>query len=750
MVSMKKTVALLLAAIMLVMAFAGCKTENETLLSEDSALSDFSNAKIGVVTGTVPAIILPDMLPDAEYIQYTSFTDAAIALESGKVDAFPVEEAVCWAMGWEGLYFDTTKEKIVPVEAGIVFGKGLNPKLQEEFNAFLKDYSESGKLAALHEKWISPTEPEDIIEYESITGSKGTIKVAISGVQKPFTYIKNGRFAGHDIDMISDFAREYDYTLEFHEVGFAAFISGVTTGNYDMGASGLVITEERKESLDFSDPYYSGGFVFAIPKSGNEAERTLEDFENATLGVIVGSIYDGYSREFFPNAAIDSYQTFADLFQCVKQGKIDGFLLDIPNLNAVKRTDPGLSHIEIPGCYVDIGYAFGKDDKGEKLQSQMNEFIAELKENGTYDVLFEKWCGEKEPVGALKAPEYPETNEKLKICLDVSRKPYVYLLENEFAGLEVEIMYLFCEKYGYAPEFESAQWTSGVAGLKEGKYDVVSCGIYITEERKESVNFCDPYISPDVVMVIYEGTEESDFFAGLAESFEKTFIREDRWKLIAQGVITTVVISFFSVLFGTAFGFGLYMLIRSRNKAVSNITKVIFKIYSKILAGTPILVILMILFYVIFGKTDISGAVVSVIAFTLLFGSFVCGHLAITVDSIDKGQIEAALALGYSRNQAFFRIVLPQALKIFMPTFIGETVGLIKGTSVVGYITVNDLTKMGDIIRSNTYEAFFPLIATAVIYFIITWIAADLLGIIAKKFDPKKRKPENILKGVAK
>ena len=113
---------------------------------------------------------------------------------------------------------------------------------------------------------------------ESITGSKGTIKVAISGVQKPFTYIKNGRFAGHDIDMISDFAREYDYTLEFHEVGFAAFISGVTTGIYDMGASGLAITEERKESLDFSDPYYSGGFVFAIPKSGSRLRAIRKGF----------------------------------------------------------------------------------------------------------------------------------------------------------------------------------------------------------------------------------------------------------------------------------------------------------------------------------------------------------------------------------------------------------------------------------------------------------------------------------------
>ena len=127
----------------------------------------------------------------------------------------------------------------------------------------------------------------------------------------------------------------------------------------------------------------------------------------------------------------------------------------------------------------------------------------------------------------------------------------------------------------------------------------------------------------------------------------------------------------------------------------------------------------MILFYIVFGKSDINGVYVAVIGFVMTFASFVFGQLEITVENVDSGQTEAAYALGYSRNQTFFRIVLPQAMKMFIPTYSGEIVGLIKATSVVGYIAVNDLTKMGDIIRGNTYEAFFPLIAVAVIYFIL-------------------------------
>ena len=122
--------------------------------------------------------------------------------------------------------------------------------------------------------------------------------------------------------------------------------------------------------------------------------------------------------------------------------------------------------------------------------------------------------------------------------------------------------------------------------------------------------------------------------------------------------------------------------------------------------------------------------------------------MTVSVDSVDRGQIEAAYALGYTKNKTFFRIIFPQAMGIFLPSYCGQAVELIKATAVVGYIAVNDLTKMGDIIRSNTYEAFFPLIATAVIYFLLTWGLSLLLGLLKRFFEPKRRKDEDVLKGV--
>ncbi len=163
--------------------------------------------------------------------------------------------------------------------------------------------------------------------------------------------------------------------------------------------------------------------------------------------------------------------------------------------------------------------------------------------------------------------------------------------------------------------------------------------------------------------------------------------------------------------------------------------------------GMPVVVLLMILYYIIFAKSQISGTLVAIIAFTLVFGCGVFGMLKMGVGAIDKGQTEAALALGYGDVQTFFRIIFPQAIPHFLPAYKGESVALVKATAIVGYIAVQDLTKMGDIVRGRTYEAFFPLIAVAVIYFILGGALTFLVGRVEKILNPRRRRREDILKG---
>jgi polar amino acid transport system substrate-binding protein len=183
---------------------------------------------------------------------------------------------------------------------------------------------------------------------------------------------------------------------------------------------------------------------------------------------------------------------------------------------------------------------------------------------------------------------------------------------------------------------------------------------------------------------------------------------------------------------------------RSRRAAVRGIARA----YGKLTSGVPALVWLMVLYYVVFASVDIPAVAVSIICFGLLSAASLAEVFLTGLEGVDKGQVEAALAMGFSRGEAFRRIVLPQAAKNVWPLYSAELGELIKATSVVGYIAIQDLTKASDIIRSRTFQAFFPLFATAIVYFAVIALCAAVLALIGRRMDPRRRKPEAVLKGI--
>ena len=757
---MKRILCLLLTVIMLVACLVGCSNEindekessavmvTKEDSSEGTRLSDLSGKKVGVMTGSIQSVMMPELVPDATYMEFNSTTDLIVALNSKKIDAFGCDESLYTSMLWEGQAVDRIDEPLAESNYGMIFSKGKKLDLQREMSEYIAKVKANGSLDALEEKWFGAQEPTEFVFYDDLSGANGTITVAISSSAKPFVYLKNNKFVGFDIDFITGFAKEYGYRIQFEDVAFAAILGGVQSEKYDIGISGITITDERKESLDFSDVYHIEDLAVIIRREAGAND--LAQFNSATLGVVTGSLYGGFSREQFPNAAIKEFNTFADVLVALKQGKVDGIMLDKPNFNSVARTDNSLASITVPAYSVEIGFGFQKNEAGNALQAQMNAFLTKLKSEGKTDELIDKWYGETEPEETIPLDELASNAKTLNVAIDTTRKPFVYMYEGKPVGFEIEVLYMFCREYGYNVNISDLSFASGLAGLASEKYDLVCGGLYMTAERKESVNFSDPYMVAEVVMAKCERSGLESFWLSLKDSFEKTFIREQRWKLIVEGIGTTMIISACSVIGGTLLGFALYMLARSKAEWLSGFAKGVARVYATIIAGTPTLVILMVLFYIVFTSPNISGVVVAIIGFVLTFGSFVYEQLSLTVSGVDNGQLEAAYALGYGRNQTFFHIILPQAMKMFLPSYSGEIIALIKATSVVGYIAVNDLTKMGDIIRGNTYEAFFPLIAVAMIYFAITWGIAGLLSIMKKKAEPKLRKNKNILKGVAR
>ena len=225
----------------------------------------------------------------------------------------------------------------------------------------------------------------------------------------------------------------------------------------------------------------------------------------------------------------------------------------------------------------------------------------------------------------------------------------------------------------------------------------------------------------------------------MIDSFYKTLIYDDRYKYILEGLKNTLVIAFFAILIGIILGI-LISLVKNRYKenGKGKILNGIANIYVTIIRGTPAVLQLMILYYVIFKKVDINIVIVGIISFGLNSAAYVSEIIRAGIDSVDIGQKEAARSLGLSYKQEMFNILLPQAIKNVLPALGNEFITLLKETSVAGYIGITELIKASDIIASNTFDYFFPLIIVAIIYLILTLGLSKLLGVFERKFKNEK------------
>ena len=220
----------------------------------------------------------------------------------------------------------------------------------------------------------------------------------------------------------------------------------------------------------------------------------------------------------------------------------------------------------------------------------------------------------------------------------------------------------------------------------------------------------------------------------LKSSFISNFIEDNRWRYITDGLKITLLVTVFAVLIGVVLGF-LIAIVRTTHDKTGKlkILNAICKVYLTVIRGTPVVVQLMIIYFIIFGSVDISKVLVAIIAFGINSGAYVAEIFRSGIMSIDNGQFEAGRSLGFNYAQTMMYIIMPQAFKNVLPTLCNEFISLLKETSVSGYIALQDLTKGGDIIRSRTHDAFMPLIAVALIYLAMVMIFTKLVSLLERR-----------------
>lgn len=220
----------------------------------------------------------------------------------------------------------------------------------------------------------------------------------------------------------------------------------------------------------------------------------------------------------------------------------------------------------------------------------------------------------------------------------------------------------------------------------------------------------------------------SQWWSELAADLYKCFIKDDRYMLLLNGIGVTIKVSLLAVVIGIIIGIVIAFCSLSKRKGI----RLIGKVYTDVIRGTPSVTQLMIIYFVVFATVSWEKWIIAAIAFGINSGAYVSEIIRAGILSIDKGQTEAGRSLGLSGFQTMSRIVIPQAVKNIFPALCNEFIVLIKETAIVGYVGLMDIQKAGDFIKSATFIAFVPLIGTAVIYFVIIKFLTLLLGVIEK------------------
>jgi len=224
------------------------------------------------------------------------------------------------------------------------------------------------------------------------------------------------------------------------------------------------------------------------------------------------------------------------------------------------------------------------------------------------------------------------------------------------------------------------------------------------------------------------------------DSFVQNFIDESRWKYLLNGLGVTLKVTFFAVLLGVLLGV-VVAIVRSTydNTGKLKVVNWICNLYLTVIRGTPVVVQLLIIYFVIFASIRVDKSVAAIMAFGINSGAYQAEIFRSGIQSIPKGQFEAGRSLGFDYRQTMITIIMPQAFKNVLPTLGNEFIVLLKETSVAGYIALEDLTKGGDIIRSRTYSAFMPLMAVAIIYLTLVMIFSSLV----KRLERRLQKSEH-------
>ena len=496
-------------------------------------------------------------------------------------------------------------------------------------------------------------------------------------------------------------------------------------------------------------------FLAACGSESSETRKQLKtktDLKGAVIGVQLGTTSDGLATELEKKGdgtKVERYNKGADAIQALLQGKIDCMVTDEAPAKAFKRVNPSLNIL--PETFDASSFAICVAKDHAELQQSINRAIRILKENGVIDsivnrhlergiaVAYTPKTSDVEKVGA-EALQKLGLKTSLRFATNATFEPFEYYQNGKIVGIDVDVANAIGDVMGVDVEILDMEFDAIITSVQAGKADAGIAGITVTPEREKNIGFTDSYADVRQVIMVNSGdVKAAGNQPGMIDKFKSCFMDDNRYQYLLQGLGNTLIITFFAIILSVILG-TMIAIVRARHERRGGwrIPNMLCQLYLTIMRGTPTMVQLLIIYYVVFASADVNKIFVAVIAFGLNSAAYIAEVIRSGIMSVDEGQMEAGRSLGLSYGKTMRLIILPQAFKNVLPAMGNELITLLKETSISGYIGLVDLTKGSDIIRSITYEAMMPLGVVACLYLIL------VLGLNAgvRKLEKRLRKSE--------
>ncbi len=714
-----------------------------------NGVDDLVGKTIGVQLGTTGDTFATDYEKDgsAKIERYNKAADAVQALKQHKVDCVIIDEQPALSFTAVNDDIKILEEEFAVEEYALCVKKG-NSELLAKINAALKKFKDDGTIAKINTNYIGTDEEKGTMPYQKKDVERnGDLIVATNAEFKPYEYIENNQIVGIDMDIMQAICDELQMNLVIENMAFDSILPAIQSGKATVGAAGMTVTEDRKKNVDFSDSYTTSKQVIIVnaPKKAETTGNTVnsvDDLIGKNIGVQLGTTGDTFATDYEKNgtANLERYTKAADAIQALNQNKIDCVIID---------EQPALSFVAVNSNLAILEEKFAVEEyalsikKGRtELLDNINKALAKLKADGTIAKIATNYIGTDEEKGTMpyEKKDVARTG-KLVVATNAEFPPYEYVSDGKIVGIDMDIMQAICDELGYDMEIENMAFDSILPAIQSGKADVGAAGMTVTEDRKKNVDFSDSYTTSKQVIIINKGTSsvsdggnQKTKSLSFTDKLRQNFIDDNRWQYILAGLGNTILITILAIAIGLIIG-TLVAFVRTVHdqQGKLKILNFICKLYLAIIRGTPAMIQLLIIYYVIFASVNVNKILVAVVAFGLNSGAYIAEIIRSGINAVDKGQFEAGRCLGLNYRQTMANIIMPQAFKNMLPALCNEFISLLKETAISGYIGLQDLTKGGDIIRSQTFEAFIPLVAVALIYLVIVLLLSYGVGRLERR-----------------